>query len=678
MVGCMFVLATSCGDSGSTSNSDGGGGGGRDAGSGGPPTAFGGISFPFGLFDGSVPDVPLAAAPGTTWYCDPVHGDDSFDGASFAKAKKTLGGALAVVKAGDTILLGGGIYREYPDWSSAPSGAAGAPITIGSYGRGTGAPILDGGVKPSSWTRYTAQGQTTVWQSSTGGTKISSTEPVLGIYVNTGTAEYALREVIHGQVSAYPGESLPPNQTQANIKDKSNNFYFDAGGNTVYADFGGTVGTGDPNSADISLLYDSENSGGGHENLIFLGAGHDYYNFIGLTIRASSWSGVYTESSGHTFDHCDFKFNGGAAALFTFNSSDPASGNDITVTMSRIWMNILQNWPRFNNGNTGGGWPAAIDWCNQSNGLAQGNVVYGNGGEGLTLGNTDRQGHLSMNNLVRHNVIFDNFSVNLYLNNTENGKLEQNFVFQHPRDETQTFDGLFAASPGYAQDYGKRITAVNISLGDEPGSAYDAQGHLSDMTVINNIFAGGNFGLDDYDDGTSGPVHHGLKNCVIANNTWILGNTPIPGESSYGWLHTSDGDASQNSILQNNIFVTSTAGDQFAKVAVGAGPGIDNDYNLYSGPGNWAVLGDTMNFAAWKSAHSTWDQHSLNTDAMLQDPAEFTQTATQKPVYDWSKAALKAGSPALGAGKVQPLVTTDFSGAARAGGAHDIGALAQP
>ena len=270
MVGCMFVLATSCGDSGSTSNSDGGGGGGRDAGSGGPPTAFGGISFPFGLFDGSVPDVPLAAAPGTTWYCDPVHGDDSFDGASFAKAKKTLGGALAVVKAGDTILLGGGIYREYPDWSSAPSGAAGAPITIGSYGRGTGAPILDGGVKPSSWTRYTAQGQTTVWQSSTGGTKISSTEPVLGIYVNTGTAEYALREVIHGQVSAYPGESLPPNQTQANIKDKSNNFYFDAGGNTVYADFGGTVGTGDPNSADIPLLYDSENSGGGHENLIFL------------------------------------------------------------------------------------------------------------------------------------------------------------------------------------------------------------------------------------------------------------------------------------------------------------------------------------------------------------------------------------------------------------------------
>src|SRR5207302_6758114 len=133
------------------------------------------------VFDGSIPDVPEATGGAHTWYVDANAGADTNDGTSFATAKKTLnaiikGGKLA---AGDTVLLGGGIYREYPDWSAAASGKMGSPITIGSYERGTGAPILDGGVKPATWTRFTDKGQKQAWVASTAGSQIVPGNPAV-------------------------------------------------------------------------------------------------------------------------------------------------------------------------------------------------------------------------------------------------------------------------------------------------------------------------------------------------------------------------------------------------------------------------------------------------------------------------------------------------------------------
>ena len=78
-------------------------------------------------------------------------------------------------------------YDACPDWSAAASGKMGSPITIGSYGRGTGAPILDGGVKPATWTRFTDKGQKQVWVASTAGSKIvPGKTPVMDVYVNSG------------------------------------------------------------------------------------------------------------------------------------------------------------------------------------------------------------------------------------------------------------------------------------------------------------------------------------------------------------------------------------------------------------------------------------------------------------------------------------------------------------
>jgi hypothetical protein len=645
-----------------------------------PPTTVEGITFPWSVFDGTVPDVPIAAAPAKTWYCDPANGDDSFDGTSFTLVsgtvgpKKTLNGILksGVVQAGDTVLLGGGIYREYPSFEMV-SGKPGAPLVIGSYGRGTGAPILDGGIKPNAWTKFSAQGQTTVWQTSTKGlAQITPTRPVLGIYVNDGKTEAALKEVIHGQVSAYPNNPLPPNQTQADIQDNSNHWYYDAGAGLLYADFGGTLGSGDPNQMDISILFNSLDN---KQPLMVLTGPHGYFSFVGLTIRASSWNGLYSETSGNTFDHCDIKFNGGGGISFDAPGSDVNVAHN-SILHTRIWMNVLVNYPRFNNSFTGGGWPGGMGWHNQSNAIGQGNLVYGNGGEGIVHYGTPGSGgsaHLSQGNQIRNNIVFDNFSVNIYLDNTQDVTIAENFVFDHPRDIGQTFDGLFAASSGYDQDFGKRLTPSGISLGDEPGSSFDGAAHLSDITVINNIFAGVPFGFVDYDDGTKGTVH-GLKNCLIANNTFVLAPAAPPGQTLYGWRHeyTGSKDASTNSLVQNNLVAAASADSHFVEMN-GAGMGITVDNNLYSGGGVWLTSDQSESFTAWQTAHSSWDLHSKNADALLEDPAEFTQTQAQKHIYDWAKARPKAGSPTLGAGTTQDKFGGDFTGAARS--SWDIGAL---
>jgi hypothetical protein len=159
---------------------------------------------------------------------------------------------------------------------------------------------------------------------------------------------------------------------------------------------------------------------------------------------------------------------------------------------------------------------------------------------------------------------------------------------------------------------------------------------------------------------------------VIANNTWVLGSQAIPGQSAYVWRHTSSGDTSTGSLLQNNLFLTTVTADHFVEALTSSGPGINDDYNFYGGPGAFLNGGSTLSFTAWKAAHTSWDAHSLTGDPLL-TASEFSQTAAQKFVYDWTKATPPVGSPVIGKGTAQSF-TTDFTGATRAG-AYDIGAV---
>src|SRR5262245_11324332 len=103
-IACALALLVGCDRAGGKSGGDGGGadgggvdGGGADGGGGdgggldggggdGGAGAWGGVALPWPVFDGTVPDVPPAAAPARTWYCDAKSGDDAHDGTSFATA----------------------------------------------------------------------------------------------------------------------------------------------------------------------------------------------------------------------------------------------------------------------------------------------------------------------------------------------------------------------------------------------------------------------------------------------------------------------------------------------------------------------------------------------------------------------------------------------------------------
>jgi hypothetical protein len=623
------------------------------------PTTFGGVTFPWPVFDGMVPDVPTSTT-GKTVYVDAVNGNDARDGLTFATSKKTISSALGIMAAGDTMLLAGGLYRERPNFD-ALTGTAAKPITIASYGRGTGRPIIDGGVKPNTWTKYTAQGQTRVWQTSTSGLADFTSASVRGVYVNSGTSEDALKEVYHGQLDSYGG-TMPPTQTQANITDSSGNWYYDTGTKTLYADFGSTLGTGDPNLADVSLVVSA------HEPLITLTGGAKYLSFVGLAMRCGSWHAIYSEAGRITIDRCDLKFNGGGGAAL-----EGSTGYN-TVTRTRIWMNVLDNWPRFNNHNSGGGWPGGLSFDSQSNTLSEGNVIYRNGGEGQVFYDT-LSGHTGVNNLSRHNVVFDNFSVNFYVDNIQGVTIEECFGFNHPKDLSTTFPGL----PSNYDDPGRRLVPILLSLADEPSSSWNGSANLNNITVRNNIFAGSKHQFLDYDDGTGG---HGLKSCSITNNTFIQTDPEVADDEAFGWRHMADSDHSANSVIENNVFVTNQAVDRFADILIGGTTytGILLDYNCYSGPGVFdSAATDGLSLAAWRSAISPWDAHSRNVDAQLTSVAEFTATYQTKLVYDWSKAKPLAGSPVTGAGlDLSASYARDFTGATRPAGAFDLGAIVAP
>jgi hypothetical protein len=392
---------------------------------------------------------------------------------------------------------------------------------------------------------------------------------------------------------------------------------------------------------------------------------------------------VYSEASHALFDHCDFKFNGGAGFLFGTASTD-TTVTDNRVTYSRVWMNVLNNWPRFNNGNTGGGWPAAATWANQGNAVSLGNIVYENGGEGVdfttTLSGDGVTPHLVSGNLVRNNIIYDNFSVNLYFCNTQGILVDQSFVFTHPLDASQTFDGLLAINAGYGGDLARRLVPITVGLGDEPGSSFDGNAHLQNIQLTNNIFAGGKRQYLDWDDGTK-DQGHGLKNDVIANNTFIAASQAVPdGSRGYGLYPRPNAGKSTNSFVENNVVASIDGTDLFIRddlTGSTATAGITLDYNLYSGPGTFSVQTTTMGLAGWRSAYPAWDAHSLNSDAMIQNPSEFSQTKAQKRVYDWSQAMPKVGSPASNVGTSLPQITNDFTGAVRKNGSRDLGALGQ-
>ena len=596
-----------------------------------PPTG----AYPWPTWTGLVPAVP-ASTTGITYFVDATAGNDANAGTTVGAAFKSIGKAVSKLAAGDTILIRKGLYREPINVQSRPAGTAAKPITIGSYGDGE--VIVDGSTKVGTWTLVSG----TVWRSTASFTPIA-------VVVN----DVPLKQVREGQ-----NGSTAPQDGITGVTNGSGKWYVDYVTHTITADFGAVIGNADPNSADI--VVPNDNGGQFH---VFYGS-NAFYTFKGLTIRGSGSNGIWGDHGNNiTVEACDIKFNGKSGISFQY-------GNDNAALYNRVYQNVLLNWPRGNNGfaEAGGGWAGALGWAYGLRPVARGNLVYMNGGEGIITFGSD-VGYATGSALFEQNVSYDNWSVNLYFDNQANNTARQNFLFAHPTDPA-TFLYVGNPYPYNSQDRG----TVCLMLADEEWSSGNVNGYanLANTKVYDNVIAGCRIGIRDYAEGTNAQKNHGLKNTVISNNTIIMPATSVANAATRGifLLDNKTPSGTQrnvNSVIQNNIVVALTSDPVIFSELPGA-IGVNLDYNVYWSPaakpfGAGYNTVTSYDFAGWGTAMGGMERNSKFADPKLVDVTAFRGTGA---VWDYSKADLATGSPAINAGTPQAFSpAVNFRGTAR-------------
>ncbi|NJK43724.1 MAG: hypothetical protein HC933_05075 [Pleurocapsa sp. SU_196_0] len=299
-----------------------------------PPTSTG--SYPWPIWTSDTVTVPPSST-GQTYYVDGANGNDVNAGTSLSSAFKTVLKAVSSVQAGDTVLIRKGLYREGIQLINGPSGTQAKPITFGSYGDGE--VILDGSSKVTGWSRVSGN----IWRASVPFTPI-------GVVVN----DVPLKQVPQGY-----NAPQAPNVGLAGVTSGNGKWYWDASAKQITADMGSTIGSSDPNNADIVV----PNNDGGQTHVFFYDK--DWVTFKGLTIRGSGAAGIWGYGSHIIIEACNIEFNGKSAVSFQ-PLGDGRTFSDNAVLYSRAYQNVLTNWPRGNSGYavSGGGWPGGgFSWA---------------------------------------------------------------------------------------------------------------------------------------------------------------------------------------------------------------------------------------------------------------------------------------------------------------------------
>jgi hypothetical protein len=609
--------------------------------------------YPWRVWTPEIPVVPPSST-GATYYVDGTNGKDTNNGTSAITALKTIAKSLELIAAGDTVLIRKGLYREGINLTSGPSGTATKPITFGSYGDGE--VILDGSNKTGVWELVSG----TVWKTKKSDWQAGQNIEPIAVVVN----DVALKQVTQGQ-----NGSAAPQVGLAGVSSGSGKWH--NGTAFITADMGSV----DPNTADIVMPKLSQDQ----THVYFYNK--EYVTFKGLTIRGSGSNGIWGYGSHIAIESCNIKFNGKAAVSFFAGDAPNFEGTDNAVLTSNIYQNVLVNWPRGNNGyaESGGGWPGTLAWSGNARGIARGNIIHLNGGEGIASylpfkGNTNGI-------LVEQNVVSDNWSVDVYIDNHQNAVIRNNLIYNHPIDyNPSTTNFLYVGKPYPFDQLGK--FSVGIGIGDE---SYGVGANLANTQVYNNIIAGVRTGILDYAEGNADAAPlHGLKNALIANNTIIMPFDEFPGTGgTYGIKLRDNLKNNVNTVIANNlIYGTRNQDPLMFSEFTGRLDGITLKNNLYFNLAttkpfgsvdlvNGSYVEKTYTLSEWKTNTGS-ETNSLFQDPLLESAAHFG--ILSPTLYKFDQAKPKAGSPAIGAGTPMPFTpAVDFELKPRVG--WNIGAF---
>lgn len=268
-----------------------------------------------------------------------------------------------------------------------------------------------------------------------------------------------------------------------------------------------------------------------------------YNDFQGFEVRNGPYIGVMAYAT-HNVRILDNDIHHHVRNGIYVGASTVGISHDMVISGNSVHNNVLENSVH----TTDGGWAAAVGVAKTERSTVTRNKIYNNDGEGIIA----LRGNYFT---ITDNEIFDNFSVELYIDNARYVTAERNFIY----------------STGNTRYYRNGYAAAGIMVANETNADMNPS---SDNTIINNIVVGSRWGFYYGSFETGG----GLKNTVVAHNTFYGTQQAIV---------SIDTDAHSGSVFQNNIFVQ-TNGTSAPKVA---GAGITFTSNNWFGGVTTLVAG---------------------------------------------------------------------------------------
>ncbi len=551
-------------------------------------------------------------------------GSDSADCSSGTPCL-TIGHVVSLTAAGDTILVHAGKYQEAV--SSSANGTAGNRITLKAYGDGE--VILDASTAVSGWTLDSGS----VYKATPG------FEPINVIVDNVPLAAAA---VFRNPIA------------RASVTMAASQWFYDLNTSTLYVQ---TADGTSPASHDVVVLSACRETSCSPESYVYVNALNvgDYWTVSGIMIRGARNYGVGMGNYA-TFTGNKVWFNTWTGTSF---------GTYATITNNTVAWNMMGNWPRglcttYNANQSSVGYASCWIWGGWGGGLlvgggyatVTGNQVYMNGGEGLIsyLG--------AGNNYVHGNTVYDNWSVNIYMDSEPYDTVDGNLVYCDDPSASWSFN---SGALGDGPDLNKRIRPTGISTADECYAGCGAA-KSHDQTITNNLILGCRYGLTRYNQAPGS----GMINETWAHNTIVLpatNGTDFVGWGDYyvGIMTTSNANYS-NSVIQDNIVYGQGTTNLVFDNVYSSAPNLDGltvNHNLFYHPTNSTPFEwqDPVSGGA-AYTYAQWEAILPGTGDVNADPALVNATTFMAS----DKALSSISSPAYHAGVAISGLTTDYAG----------------
>jgi hypothetical protein len=342
--------------------------------------------------------------------------------------------------------------------------------------------------------------------------------------------------------------------------------------------------------------------GGGADNFIFQAGETPFMTFEGLTVRNAGGSGFhfYHADDGQVLS-CKTE-SVGRSVDFYFSSRGYVSGSDLQGGVS-------------GKGSAGT--------------ILENNYIWGSSAEGITL---HQNSHDCM---YLGNVVYDNSSVNIYIDSAWSMVVDGNLVYM-TGDPPEELAGIQLADESY-EDVTSPV--------------------LRDITVTNNVILNTYYGFVFWEG--EFPGESAMRNVVVAGNTIV---------DSKGVSITWDEGPHENAVFRDNVVVNGPGTGLLLLIAKSTS-GVTLDHNLWfmpdvAEPFNWGG-GTVFDHAGWTGVSGQ------GAGDVLLDP--IFEGSWILPVENFR---LAEGSPAIDAGVETAGLDHDFDGNGRpAGAAVDLGAF---